>query len=209
MKKWIKHVNLAFRKLVQISPDSTPVTFDTERSSRLFENVELINATVGKFSYVQKNTVVFNSDIGNFCSIANDVFIGLAEHPTNFVSTSPIFYDPTQPLPKFLAEETVFKPSDRRTLIQSDVWIGAGAIIKSGMIVGFGAVIGAGAVVTKDVAPYSVVVGNPARVVRKRFTDQQIARLLNSQWWELDEDYLSSIWRTFLDIELFLKEIEK
>ena len=179
------------------------------RNSKLFENSEMINSSVGKFTYVQKNSIVYNSDLGNFCSIANDVRIGLAEHPMYFVSTSPVFYDPNQPLPKTLAEEIVFSSCDRRTQIQSDVWIGTGAIVKSGVIVGVGAVIGAGAVVTKDVAPYSVVVGNPARVVRKRFTDQQIARLLNSQWWELDEDYLSSIWRTFLDIELFLKEIEK
>ena len=192
-----------------LSFNSRAVVIESKKNSKLFQNVEMINSTIGRFSYIQNDSVVFNSDIGNFCSIANDVFIGLAEHPTNFVSTSPIFYDPTQPLPKFLAEETVFKSSDRRTLIQSDVWIGAGAIIKSGVIVGFGAVIGAGAVVTKDVAPYSVVVGNPARVIKKRFSDPQITRLVNSEWWEMDENYLASIWRAFLDVELFLAEVEK
>lgn len=204
-----KVISVLKRKLRFLTFTSRVGIIELNDNSRLFENVEFLNSSIGRFSYVQKNSTIFNSDIGNFCSIANDVLIGLAEHPTQFVSTSPIFYDPVQPLPKFLAKETVFQSNNRRTLIQSDVWIGARAIIKSGVVVGSGAVIGAGTVVTKDVAPYSVVVGNPARVIRKRFSDPQITRLINSEWWEMDEEYLGSIWRTFLDVELFLAEIEK
>ena len=186
-----------------------PTSGIANEHSRIFQNVEMINSTLGKFSYVQKDSVIYNSDIGQYCSIASDVKIGLAEHPTNYVSTSPVFYDPTQPLPRFFAKEKVFEATVTRTKIESDVWVGAGAIIKSGVTVGVGAVIGAGAIVTKDVSPYSIVVGNPACEIRKRFSDLQISRLIKSEWWKLDEEYLSKIWRTFLDLELFLEEVER
>ena len=177
--------------------------------SKIFSNVQIINSSIGKYSYVQSNSILFNSEIGNYCSIANDVKIGLAEHPIHFVSTSPVFYDPSQPLPKFMADEKVYESCIVKTEIQSDVWIGAGVLIKSGVIVGTGSIIGAGAVVTKDVEPYAIVVGNPARVLKKRFTEDKVARLLKSEWWNLDEAYLKQVWKKFSSLEHFLDEIEK
>ena len=103
------------------------------------------------------------------------------------VSTHPAFYDPSQPLPRFFVTETVYKVSLPRTIIGSDVWIGQNVLIRAGVTIGIGAVIGAGSVVTKDIEPYSIAVGVPARHVRYRFDEATRVALLSSRWWTWDD----------------------
>lgn len=177
--------------------------------SVLFQNVVLLESSLGAYSYIQANTIVCNTQIGPFCSIAGNVHIGLAEHPTYQVSTSPVFYDNTQPLPYFFAKSKQCHETIPTTIIDADVWIGQGAMIKAGVKIGVGAIIGAGAMVTKDVAPYSVVVGVPARAIKKRFDDLTCQRLLDSKWWELNAGKLEELAPLFSDPQLFLQSLKK
>ena len=177
--------------------------------SVLFQNVTLINASLGAYSYVQSGSIVCNAEIGPYCSIAGGINIGLAMHPTSMVSTSPVFYDNTQPLPKFFTKMRLFSENVPRTNIGADVWIGQGALIKAGISIGVGAVVGAGAVVTKDVPPYMIAGGNPCRPIRLRFTEEICQRLLDTRWWMLGEPELREVAQYFNDPLLFCAHIRK
>lgn len=173
-------------------------------NSVLFKNVYLSGTTLGAFSYVQAGSAASNSEIGPFCSIGSGVTIGLAAHPTSQVSTSPVLYDPRQPLPLFLTDAVLFTESLPRTVVGADVWIGQGAMLKAGLHIGTGAVIGAGAIVTRDVDPYHIVGGNPARMIRPRFPAALAAQLLDSCWWEEDVVLLRKLSPMFGDPVAFL-----
>lgn len=175
----------------------------------LFQDVTLMETSLGPYSYVQSGSVIFNAEIGKFCSIAGRVNIGLGVHPTHMVSTSPVFYDDSQPMPRFLIHGRVFTATLPRTVIGSDVWIGQGALIKAGIKIGVGAVIGAGAVVTKDVASYAIVAGNPCRQIRLRFSEDIIDRLVASKWWELRDETLEKLAHLFVDPVELLEELER
>jgi acetyltransferase-like isoleucine patch superfamily enzyme len=172
--------------------------------SVLFRDVALIDSSIGAYSYVQSSSVVYNVEIGKFCSIASNVSIGLGAHPLHMVSTSPVFYDNTQPLPKFFVNNRIFTEILPRTVIGADVWIGQGVVIMAGVTIGVGAVIGAGSIVTKDIAPYLITAGNPCRQIRPRFEEDITQQLISSKWWELKNDRLRKLAPTFVDVELFL-----
>ncbi len=145
-------------------------------------------STIGKYTYVSDQCWIINSAVGSFCSIAGKVIIGGGGHPLNFVSTSPVFYSRRNIL-KTCFSEVNFEEY-RRTLIGNDVWIGSNAFIKGGVSIGHGAVIGAYSVVTKDIKPYSIVAGNPAKLIRMRFDDTTIEKLIKSEWWNYNNDIL-------------------
>jgi acetyltransferase-like isoleucine patch superfamily enzyme len=175
--------------------------------SVLFRGTRLNGSVLGAYSYVQAGSAVYNSDIGSFCSIAEGVTIGLGGHPTFMVSTSPVFYDNTQPLPRFFTQDRLFAEASPRTIIGADVWIGQGAIIKAGVRIGVGAVIGSASMVTKDVPPYTIAAGNPCRPIRQRFTDDRCRRLVESRWWDFHESKLKSLAPLFSNPEAFLAAI--
>ena len=195
LKKVLKHQR--YKMLYPQSKLYFGVNIDTNSSlgnnTVLFRNVLVHNSTIGHFSYVQKNSEIINVEIGKYCSIASTVHIGLTEHPTGFISTSPIFYDASQPLPAFLTKKTLEYKSVRKTKILADVWIGQGAFVKSGVTIGVGAIIGAGAVVTKDVEAYSIVGGVPAMHIKYRFKEELREVLLSSKWWEYPEETLQKL----------------
>lgn len=127
---------------------------------------------MGEYSYIgEMSHLSDQTKVGRYCSIANLVTIGAQPHRLNWLGTYPFLQLATVP-----------------TFIGNDVWIGSGAVILAGVRVGDGAVIGAGSVVTKDVPPYAIVVGNPAKVKRYRFTPEVIEGLLETKWWELSEE---------------------
>lgn len=176
--------------------------------SVLFQNAALLNSSLGAYSYVQSNSIICNAEIGRFCSIAGNVTIGLGAHPTHMVSTSPVFYDNSQPLPRFLVNSRIFTETLPRTIIGADVWIGQGVMIKAGIKIGVGAVIGAGSIVIKDVDPYVIAAGNPCRQIRLRFTEEIICKLIASEWWALNDATLKELAHLFADADKLLNELE-
>ena len=157
----------------------------------IHDGVVIMNSSISEFTYVQSFSTILNTKIGKFCSIAGGVRIGLSEHPLAFISTSPVFYDSSQLLPKALTNATNDYGKFLETVVEADVWIGQSAIIKSGVRIGVGSVVGAGSVVTRDVPPYTISAGNPARPIRKRFEEELCLILEESHWWELDDSVLS------------------
>lgn len=164
-------------------------------------------SSIQKYSYVGDSCFIINTSIGKFCSIAGNCTMGVANHPLDWVSTSPIFHSGKNILRKNFSE-LKYKAYDL-TVIGNDVWIGEGVLIKSGIKIGDGAVIGAKSLVTKNVEPYSVVGGIPAKEIRKRFSSDIIEELLNFKWWDLSDDELETIATTFNDIDEFRITIKK
>ena len=149
----------------------------------LLSNVIVNFSEIGSYTYVGKNCLIQNTKIGRFCSIANDVLIGLGQHPIHFFSTSPLFYRTNNPLNIKLIDKNIDFTEYLPIEIGHDVWIGTRAIVLDGVKIGHGAVIAANSVVTKDVAPYAIVGGVPAKIIKYRFSTEKIEYLLQSQWW--------------------------
>lgn len=148
-----------------------------------------VNTAMGRYSYCGYGCMLNNCEIGRFCSIADNVTVGLTNHPLDWVSTSTAFYvcEGNQSIPNDMASLR-YDAAPPKTVIGNDVWIGKNAILKAGITVGNGAMIGMGSVVTKDVPPYAIVAGNPARVIRMRFPQELADRLQASRWWELEPE---------------------
>lgn len=159
------------------------------RGSKVEAGSSFINSTMGRYSFCGYDCDIVETDIGNFCSIANYVAMGGGRHPVEWVGTSPAFYEGRDSIAKKFSAFPRAVPE--RIIIGSDVWIGYRAIIIQGVKIGHGAVVGAGSVVTREVAPYSIVAGTPARHIRYRFDEKQCADLLASRWWDRDDDVLA------------------
>lgn len=146
---------------------------------------------LGRHTYVGANARIVRANIGAFCSIGLDVIIGgLGKHPTKWISTHPAFYSTLKQSGKTFSTRDLFDEFGPNK-IGNDVWIGARALILDGINIGDGAIIAAGAVVTKDVPPYAIVGGVPAKVIRSRFEPAVIETLLKWQWWHLSDEVLA------------------
>lgn len=165
----------------------------------------LDKVNISDFSYISNNSAISNVAIGKFCSISSNVQIGLGPHPSRvFVSTYPAFYSDKNPgCPITFRDDKIFDDSAPKTVIGDDVWIGANVIIPGGIHIGTGAIVAGGAVVVKDVPPYAVVGGNPARIIRYRFSEEQIKSLLASEWWNWPIEKIRQRVGDFSDIEKF------
>lgn len=163
----------------------------------------LVNSTMERHSFCGYDCTILNAEIGSFVSIASNVKIGGVAHPMHFVSTSPVFLSHKDSIKAKFARHDYLPMV--KTTIGHDVWIGEGAFIKAGVSIGTGAVVGMGAVVTKDVPPYAIVAGNPARAIRKRFSDEVIQSLLYTEWWNRNESELSQIGAYINDPNEFIK----
>ena len=172
----------------------------------------LLNTTMGDYSYCSRGCDIANASIGKFVNIAANVRIGPTDHPMDRASLHHFLYRSELYWPNERADEAFFeRRAARRVTIGHDVWIGHGAIIRPDVTIGHGAVIGAGAVVTRDVAPYTIVVGVPAEKLRRRFPKQIARRLIELAWWDWDHDRLQMALSDFrnLDIEGFLAKYEE
>ncbi|MFQ5509844.1 MAG: CatB-related O-acetyltransferase [Leptospirillia bacterium] len=175
------------------------------RNVTLHPKVTVAWSEVGDYSYVSPNSYVVHAGIGRFCSIGQDVYIGLFRHPSrDFVSTYPAFFSVNNSgCRRSFIETPGFDETPPRTEIGHDVWIGNRAVVPGGVKIGTGAIIAACAVVTKDVPPYAIVGGNPARLIRYRFDEADITFLLETRWWELPEAELRALAPDFNDVKRF------
>lgn len=167
----------------------------------IHENVELKNTQLGLFTEIGlynfiENTMlddysftgqfcfIQNAKIGKFVNIAANVRIGPTDHPYERPSLHHFTYRKKMYGFGDQDDEQFFEKRESRTAhIGHDTWIGHGAIIQPGVSIGNGAIVGSGAIVTKDVPPYAIVVGVPAKVIKYRFSDEEIAALLRISWW--------------------------
>ncbi|MBR3919885.1 MAG: antibiotic acetyltransferase [Clostridia bacterium] len=160
---------------------------------------------LGSYTYIGDRAEILNCDgIGRYVSISHDVKIGLENHKLDGIGTSPVFYSKQRGwVDRNYIERQV------PVAVGDDVLISANAMIMSGVKIGTGAVVGAGAFVNKDVPPYAIVAGIPAKIIRYRFDEATIERLLKSEWWKLDKSELVRHKDRFSDVKAFLDEFEK
>ncbi|MDW4528388.1 CatB-related O-acetyltransferase [Rossellomorea marisflavi] len=173
-------------------------------------NTEIRNAKIGAYTFMRGGYVQNVRSIGRFCSIAKGLTIGLGEHPTEYLSSHPFQYESVFPFWKESErfEGTVEKKQMKSSpVIGNDVWIGANVTILRGVTIGDGAVVAAGAIVNKDVKPYEIVGGVPAKHIKFRFDDDQIEKLLEIKWWDYTLESLNGV--NFSNIDEAIKELEK
>lgn len=181
----------------------------TPPKNTIFRTENLGIKNVGKHTYGCSDLYIASPDteIGSFCSLGMRVVLGHGIHPLNFLSTSPYFY----------LDDLLYKNKEMNShhefldlppiKIGHDVWIGDGVFIKNGVHVGSGAIIGARSVVTKDVPPYSIVVGVPACVIKYRFNKEIISELLALRWWDLSDEIIKRIpYDNINEAMLYLRE---
>ena len=169
---------------------------------------------IGNNSYLSKNVQIYNTKettIGKFCSIGSEAVLGAGQHPVDRLSTHPFTYRNVDIenygsicTPK---DNIIPVTSDKPIKIGNDVWIGFRALIMDGITIGDGAIVGACAVVTKDVPPYAIVGGVPAKIIRYRFPSEIIDKLLELKWWDYPEDFIARL--PFDDINACIERLEK
>ncbi len=174
----------------KISFSSIVIDSHVDKTAALDSFVRFYRSSLGRYSYIGRDSFVEHADIGSFTSIGGSVVIGGGSHPLDWVSTSPVFHAGKNILNRNFASFN-YDPF-ATTIIGNDVWIGYGAIIMAGLSIGDGAVIGAGSVLTKNVGPYEIWAGNPARMIRKRHSESVCKSLQDSQWWNWDDNRLES-----------------
>ena len=166
----------------------------------------LVNSSLGDYSYIGENSTVLYTDIGKFCSISNYCAIGGGGHPIEWVSTSPVF-NSSKSILNYRISDNTYNPF-QETTIGNDVWIGSHSLIKAGVSIGNGAIVGMGSVVVKDIEPYEIWAGNPARFIRKRFADDQIEILEKVKWWDWDFGDLEKYAALFNNRDIFIERLE-
>ncbi len=175
----------------------------------VYKYSRLRDSELGNYSYIARNCQIYNTTIGKFTCIGANVTTGMGAHPSSeFVSSHPLFYSTIgQSSGLVIVEKNLFNEFPH-TEIGNDVWIGNNAIIMYGIKIGDGAIIAAGAVVTKDVEPYSIVGGVPAKVIKYRFSKEQINFLLNFKWWNNDLEWFKKNKELFQNMEEFTKRYQ-
>lgn len=194
LKEWIRIGNKGARDMEMQSRFSHAIidtgcsaTSDTRIGidSHILSDCILNHSQIGSYTYICRHALIQNTTIGNYCSISHELICGLGKHPLDMFSTSPLFYRKRNTFNIQVVEANSDFVEYAPVHIGNDVWIGARVIIMDGVSVGDGAVIAAGAVVTKDVPPYAVVGGVPAKIIKYRHSVERQRILQDSKWWEL------------------------
>lgn len=174
---------------------------------KIYPRGRLNNVIVGNYTYISENSIINNTIIGKFCSIGPNLVCGWGKHPTNGISTHPMFYSTRMQNGMTLSKENKTKEFGQ-IIIGNDVFVGMNVSILDGVTIGDGAIIGAGAIVTKDIPPYAIAFGNPIQIVKYRFKPEIIDKLEKFKWWNFKHDDLDLVEKHFFDMEKFLKTID-
>lgn len=186
-----------YSKILKKARGNAVVGSSIHETSKIESGGGVVNSTMARHSFCGYDCSILNCDIGAFCSIASKVSIGGVRHPVEYVSTSPVFLSHKDSVKAKFSNHDYLPLI--RTTVGNDVWIGEGVYVKAGVKIGDGSVVGMGAVVTKDIAPYSIVAGNPARLIRYRFEQDIIDALLKMEWWKLPDQELCRLGPLFND----------
>jgi len=218
MKKVIQ--NLAKKLLLKFIPEFHKVLNDKNNfnllrdtcsnscissKSRLYSPFTISNLELGDYSYIGKKSLINLTKIGKFCSIGPNFVCGYGIHPTNGISTAPMFYANNTSNGFSLCNESKIVEQKKIT-IGNDVWIGINVTVLDGVSIGDGAIIAAGAVVVSDVPDYAIFGGVPAKLIRYRFTDDQILAFKKIKWWDFDFEKLKEVESNFFDVDKFISE---
>lgn len=193
LKNIIKKQYFKWRGLYTVNPLLVSSDIQVERPVFIGENTRVeYGVSMGKYSYINSGCIFCKTRIGRFCSIGWNVTIGAPEHPTDWLSTSPIQYA-QDGIFSWNGETRYFDSEVDFVTIGHDVWIGANAFIKRGVSIGNGAIIAAGAVVVHDVPDYTIVGGVPAKIIRNRFNGTVIKKMQELQWWLLPDNVIGEM----------------
>ena len=183
-----------------------------EGMNKLSNDSTFLNSSMGYASYISDHSFIKNTVIGRYTCIANEVITVAGNHPLSMASVHPAFYSTeygTSYVQQTKFADFNYIDAKRKISVKigNDVWVGARVIILEGVTIGDGAVVAAGAVVTKDVPPYAIVGGVPARIIKYRFDEETIQKLLGLKWWEKDQMWIKSRADKFSDVEKLLDNI--
>ncbi|MGO2498851.1 MAG: CatB-related O-acetyltransferase [Vibrio litoralis] len=189
-----------------------------EGSNRIYQNAAVIRSNIGFGTYIGPGTTFISANVGRFCSIGPNCKIIVGTHPSKeWVSTHPSFFSSKKQGGFTYTNKNLFEEHKRvkasgqeyNCIIGSDVWLGSDVKILSGITIGDGAIIGSNSLVTKDIEPYSIAVGSPAKVIRYRFCRNDINFLMDFKWWNKNEDWIIKNAKNFHHIDIFKEVVEK
>lgn len=170
----------------------------------LYPLYHISESSIGDYTYIAQNSFISMTTIGKFCSIGPNLVCGWGIHPTDGISTSPMFYSTREQ--NGITLSNTDKIEERKPIsIGNDVFIGANVTVLDGVTIGDGAIIGAGAVVSKYIPPYAIAVGCPIKIIRYRFDEEKIKALRKIEWWNFDEEQLKQVEELFFDVDKFIQ----
>ena len=195
---------------IVLEPEALVVNTHVSGNCKISRGTTISNSKIDKYFAIGLYSFMQRCICSRYTTIGSRVSIGAFSHPVNWLSTLEFQFRDSSKFYGETLDPKHHKSIDshlKTTCIESDVWIGDNAFIKSGVTIGCGAIIGASSVVVKDVPPYSIVAGNPAKLIRKRFSDENIEDLLSLKWWEKDIKELEGI--QFDDIEEAISQLKE